>query len=284
MENIFSILYSKENVFSARFEDSENGLALLNVGEQLVENKPADKVLISLPDLEIFSSNVPGSVSKLGKDGILRLAEKEIAMAFPDKTPDDFIIRCDKLSESDSTFLEFIPKDEIAEIHSSLPNTDFPVENIVPISSSLFYSLVYNYPAEADKNIALLDFAGTGKALLLALRRKKPIRERSIKFDSPDEFRSLLKDELIKIVDKPDGFIDAAYLTGKALSDDCFSAAETAFNEFLVPAKFLNPFRLISAKSLPASKMQFCIEHSAEFFPLVGAAFSYFFNSYHPIL
>ena len=289
MKKIFTIYLSAENIFSARFEATDKGLRLLNIGSAIIEHEADDAVSLVLPsNCGIFSSQVPGRVATIGKESMLKLADLEIASYFPQKTSEDFILRTDEFAAArrsgESTSIEFIPKNLITRAKKLLP-PDFrlpDVENIISSADALTFALLYNYPDEWQRNVALLDFNAKGQVQCLLLRDAKLAADMSFTYSDLSELKNDISAMCESLGSSSASCIEKAYLTGKFLDDEIFATQENAFNGFLVSVKFLNPFRLISGNGLQEDAcVQFCIDQPELLAPVCGAAASAF---YQPIL
>lgn len=280
MKKILSIYCGESgNIFSAGFDASEKGLVILDLGNELVKSAGEAEIFLTVASPDIFTTKIPGTAESIGAKGLARLADEQIKAAFPGKSISDFLCRASDADDGKMSLIEFIPFDAIEKAKSSFPDLNIRNENIFSSTNGTISALMYNYPIETKHVTAVLDFYGKNFVLLTMIKNGKQISESLLNYSDIDELTRKIAAESDLVLSIPGMYIDSAYLSGEALTNEAFAAAEKAFGKLLVSAKFLNPFRLVSGAELSDDKKEFCVEYSSALAPVCGAAISAFSNS-----
>ena len=140
-------------------ETSATGIREIN--EILPQIPRPDKVYVSLPQQNMFISRIPGNLN-MSKDHLKKLVEFEIHGAYPQFNSKDFtsivVELGPKLDKQEMLLVEIIPNNVLFTTEVILAPLEQPIERYDVSQMNIHSALLYNYPEEAEKAIAVMSF------------------------------------------------------------------------------------------------------------------------------
>jgi hypothetical protein len=298
MERVLSAYFNTDRVYLAVFEPTEKGidLAYINSTDHPVNPENMDgemsllaqkefgvllgelpeninKISVCLPTESVFISQIPGNGS-LKQEEIKQLLHLEIRQTFPQYNNDDFISRVYQLAPrmdgKQMLIVEIIPKSVIKSIFHMFSNYNFQILNIDNSQFNAHNALLFNYPEESDKAAALLSVQSNFIDISV-LKNGEPLYYNLVKFNDKTQFAAICEEEFGKLMTDYIDYIENAYFFGSGLNSELFETAKEILAGFLMTAKKLNSFRMIST-GLPERYREYCARTAHIFPPCIGAA------------
>lgn len=254
-------------------ETSAAGIREIN--EILPQIPRPDKVYVSLPQQNMFISRIPGNLN-MSKDHLKKLVEFEIHGAYPQFNSKDFtsivVELGPKLDKQEMLLVEIIPNNVILTTEVILAPLELPIECFDVSQMNIHSALLYNYPEEAEKAIAVMSFQDQFIDLSVIVNRI-PIYYSLIKFNSPSDLPNILEEEFGKLMTDYIDYIETDYLCGSALTNEIVDVITAKLADFLMFGKRCNAFRMVSpAPELSQRMKDYCSRTQHIFSACIGAA------------
>lgn len=298
MERILSVYFNTSRVYLAVLEPIDKGVNLvyINSTDHTVDTEGGDdetsllaqnefsgllaeipkeihKISVCLPTESVFISQIPGD-SSLNTEDIKQLLSLEIRQTFPQHNREDFLSRVFQLAPrmdgKQMLIAEIIPKLVIKNVFKIFKNYDFQILNIDNSQFNAHNALLFNYPEEAEKAVALLNIQNHFIDISV-LKNGEPLYYNLVKFNDNAQFSSICEEEFGKLMTDYIDYIENAYFFGSGLTADLFGTAKDVLAGFLMTAKRLNAFRMVST-GLSARHREYCSRTAHIYPPCIGAA------------
>lgn len=295
---VHSIHFDIDQIFFTNLENTPNGLFLNYINSissndlspidlENINNYPqitdeliricleagdADSIAITLPTESVLLSYIPGDIN-MESSQIKQMIELEINNSFPENSIDDFTIIlydfAEKMDGNKMMIAAIIPNIFLRNINNILAPVGLPISKINISQFANNNSLLYNYPEQKEKAVALLNFEKEYIDLTV-MKYGKPIYLSKIYYDSTEEIATILEDEFNIIMTNYVDYVETAFFCGKYLTADILQRGEAKLAEFLMTGVRLNTFKMIRT-NLEQREKDYCARTAHIYSSSIGA-------------
>lgn len=295
---IHSIHFDIDQVFFTNLETSENGIFLNYINsisdgnfatidlENLAEYSEinseiarfcseagdADSVAITLPTESVLISYIP-SDEKMEHSQIKRMIELEINNSYPESTISDFTVIlydfAERMDGNKMMVAAIIPNIILKNINQIFAPLGLPISKINISQFASQNSLLYNYPEQKDKAVALISIQKEYIDLSV-MKEGKSIYLSKIYYDAAEELNSILEDEFNIVMTNYVDYVETAFICGKYLTAEILQQCEAKLAEFLMTASRHNTFKMVRT-NLEQREKEYCSRTAHIYSACIGA-------------